>query len=346
MLITEFSYYREHWNLNRIFLQDLTLLVGANAVGKSKTINAINTVAGIISGRVQLNLRSTFSTKLKLKDGEDAFIYELSVMNASVVSESLVVNGEVKIQREGNSAKFYGDEVNPPLSRLLLGSRRDTELYPDIEKLMEFFDRVSLFSFSNVIPGERVLDPITIGGLDIAGMFSNLSEEDRQSIIELLNDLGFKVGNLHSVRAMGKSLIAMKEEGVGSEFVMWAFSTGLIRVVAMLTYLYHLSVDSKGGLILIDDLGEGLDYHRSTKLGKHVCDFCGDKGIQVVLTTNDSFLMNVIDIDCWNILSRKGSVVSSVSRGTDPDLFDSFKLTGLSNYDLFRSDFMERFKRS
>lgn len=346
MLITEFSYNREHWNLNRIILQDLNLLVGANAVGKSKTINAINTVSSIISGRVPLNLRSTFNTTLKLVDGSDSFTYELSILNASVLSEKLTVNSNVTIQRDGNSALFYGEEVNPPFSSLLLGSRRDTEKYPDIEKLMEFFERVSLFSFSNVIPGERVLDPITVGGLDIAGMFSDLSDEDRGSIIDLLNELGFKVGNLHSIRSMGKALIAMKEEGVGSEFVMWAFSTGLIRVVALLTYLFHLSVDSKGGLILIDDLGEGLDYHRSTKLGKFVCDFCREKGIQVILTTNDSFLMNVIDIDYWNILSRKGPVVSSVSRGTDPALFDSFKLTGLSNYDLFRSDFVERFKRS
>ena len=134
----------------------------------------------------------------------------------------------------------------------------------------------------------------------------------------------------------------MKEEGVGNEFVMWAFSTGLIRVVALLTYLFHLSASGKSGLVLIDDLGEGLDYYRSTRLGKYVCDYCLDKGIQVILTTNDSFLMNVIDIDYWNILSRKGMVVSAVSSQTEPELFEQFRLTGLSNYDLFRSDFIER----
>lgn len=343
MIITDFSFKREHWSLSQIHLHNINLFVGPNAVGKSKTVNAILRVADAISGRQDFRLQSTFSTNMTLQDGLTRFLYSFSVVNGVVSYENLQSSdGSVLIERNDSKVLFYGKEVNPPSTRLLLGSRRDTEKYPQVEALMHFFENVSLFSFSSISPGEKVLDPITIGGFNVAGMFSKLSTADKSSIVNLLNVLGFKVSSIHPI--LGDTLLAMKEEGVGSEFVMWAFSTGLIRIVSLLTFLYHFSVNSRGGLILIDDLGEGLDYHRSTKLGKFICDYCEEKGIQVVLTTNDSFLMNVIDVDNWNILSRKGSTVSAMSRDTNPSIFTDFKLTGLSNYDLFKSDFIERRK--
>ena len=122
--------------------------------------------------------------------------------------------------------------------------------------------------------------------------------------------------------------------------MMSAFSTGLIRVIAILSYLLGMSARKESGLVMIDDLGEGLDYFRSTKLGNMICDYCRRKKIQLILTTNDSFLMNVIDIDNWIILQREGSVVSSVCAKTHPKMFNKFKKTGLSNYDLFKSTFV------
>ena len=342
MYLTSFSFKRDQWTLNTLHIKNQCLLVGPNAVGKSKTLQAIQWVASVISGKVVVGFQNNYNTSIELVEGKDMFDYSFEVSNGAVSYECLKINGEKKIQRAPLASSFYGEEVNPPSSRLLLGSRRDTEKYPEVEKIMEFFENVSSFSFSSIAPGERVIDPITIGGQDIAGLFEELSEKDREEVIRQLNVLGFKVKKLHTFPTTGKTLIAMKEEGVGNEFVMWAFSTGLIRVVALLTYLFHLSASGKSGLVLIDDLGEGLDYYRSTRLGKYVCDYCLDKGIQVILTTNDSFLMNVIDIDYWNILSRKGMVVSAVSSQTEPELFEQFRLTGLSNYDLFRSDFIER----
>lgn len=345
MIITEFKFSRDNWSLDSIHLQGLTLLVGPNAVGKSKTIESINRVAQYITGHRPIQLHSSFRTFLRLEDGSDVFEYSFSLDLGQITLEKLIVNGKICIQRDLHSASYFNEEVNPPISRLLLGSRRDTEKYPEIERVMTYFENVSLFSFSMITPGEKVLAPITIGGIDVAGMYKNLSTRSKERIVEKLRSFGFKVKKLRPYKAMSNTLIVMSEDGVESEFVMWAFSTGLIRVVSLLTYLFYLSDNSKDGLILIDDLGEGLDYYRSTKLGSFVCDFCRDNGIQLVLTTNDSFLMNVIDIDHWNVLSRNGSEVTAISNTTDPDLFTNFKLTGLSNYDFFRSDFIEKNSR-
>jgi hypothetical protein len=93
---------------------------------------------------------------------------------------------------------------------------------------------------------------------------------------------------------------------------------------------------------VIDDLCEGLDYARATKLGKLVYSLCQDSEIQLVATSNDNSLMEVVDIEDWNILQREGKVVSTINAQSHPALFEKFPFTGLSNFDFFSSDFIDQ----
>ena len=68
---------------------------------------------------------------------------------------------------------------------------------------------------------------------------------------------------------------------------------------------------------------------------------CEENNIQLIATSNDSFLMDVIDIDCWNVLHRKGKVVSSINIVNNPKLFEDFRYTGLSRFDFFSSDYID-----
>ena len=92
---------------------------------------------------------------------------------------------------------------------------------------------------------------------------------------------------------------------------------------------------------MIDDLCEGLDYERATKLGKLIFNKCKDTNIQLIATSNDSFLMDVVDIKFWNVLQREGKVVTAINIQTHEALFKKFKFTGLSNFDFFASDYIK-----
>jgi hypothetical protein len=83
-----------------------------------------------------------------------------------------------------------------------------------------------------------------------------------------------------------------------------------------------------------------LDYDRATCLGKFVFDICEKNDIQLIATSNDSFLMEVIDIKYWNVLQRKKNKVTGISQAQYPALFKAFRFTGLSNFDFFSSDFI------
>ena len=96
-------------------------------------------------------------------------------------------------------------------------------------------------------------------------------------------------------------------------------------------------------MLLIDDLGEGLDYSRATHLGEKVFNECEKGNLQLIASSNDSFLMDVVDISKWQIVRRKNSKLSVLNQTNHPELFEMFRMTGLSNFDLFSSDFIDNF---
>ena len=96
-------------------------------------------------------------------------------------------------------------------------------------------------------------------------------------------------------------------------------------------------------MLLIDDLGEGLDYSRATHIGEKVFNACENGNLQLIASSNDSFLMDVVDISKWQIVRSKNSKLSVINQTNQPELFEMFRMTGLSNFDLFSSDFIDNF---
>ena len=123
-------------------------------------------------------------------------------------------------------------------------------------------------------------------------------------------------------------------------------SSGMLRVLYLLCFLKFIKHDNRLSLLLIDDLGEGLDYGRATTLGKMVFENCESDGLQLVAGSNDAFLMEVVDLSKWQVLLRKNSQVIALNPSNSHDLFQQFRLTGLSNFDFFSSNIIDNFMKS
>ena len=65
----------------------------------------------------------------------------------------------------------------------------------------------------------------------------------------------------------------------------------------------------KATCILIDDIGEGLDFDRSCRLIHILRAKAQEANIQLILSTNDRFVMNEVPLEEWSVLQRKGSHV-------------------------------------
>jgi hypothetical protein len=96
----------------------------------------------------------------------------------------------------------------------------------------------------------------------------------------------------------------------------------------------------KSTCILIDDIGEGLDFDRSCRLIDLLRKKAKESNIQLILSTNDRFVMNRVPLEEWSVLQRRGSHVRVRNYENSRELFEEFKFTGLSNFSLLEMDFL------
>ena len=348
MKLTQFTYRGKDWRLaSPINLQEVNLLVGKNAVGKSRTIRALGNVLLFLMQLSERNTLDIFRSELLFEDENDSISYEFRLKGADVVYESLKVNGETLLSRNENGTNLCGESINPPVSKLTLHVRRDVVQYPFIEKIMLWAEHACGLCFNEIeMAGDSAIPFYILGqGQTLFAMVKSLPEKSIQQVIDQANELGYPIQRIELFEhGSNLKMVLFHEENVKSQLFDALMSKGMFRALYLLIYAQYMSVREFPSLLLIDDLCEGLDYDRSTKLGKILFDFCIEHHIQLIASSNDTFLMDVVDLKYWNILQREGSEVSSIDIIKNPDLFNDFLFTGLSNFDFFSSDYITRKK--
>nr|WP_290447624.1 AAA family ATPase [Pseudomonas sp. 21LCFQ02] len=146
---------------------------------------------------------------------------------------------------------------------------------------------------------------------------------------------------------MAPLAIAVKEKGVRCFVNQGGLSQGMYRALAILVQFYANILWARhacGGrqlqlgdspLILIDDIGEGLDHERARKMIGLLVSESLKYNIQIIMSSNDRYVMNYVPLENWTVLSRNGSKVSSINYNNSKDVFDEFSYSGLSNFDFF-----------
>jgi hypothetical protein len=90
---------------------------------------------------------------------------------------------------------------------------------------------------------------------------------------------------------------------------------------------------------LIDDIGEGLDYDRSKGLIDLIIEKVKGSFVQVIMTTNDRFVMNKISLEYWSVIERIPKKSLFYNYRNSKETFDEYKYSGLSNFDFLATDF-------
>ena len=349
MVITSFEYHEFKWDLTSVPIGSLNLIVGKNAVGKSKTLASLVQVAKVIKGDVG-NVYMRHQCKMAFRlDGNDELEYSYAMgNNKEIESEYLKKGEETILRRNGAETWIREDSVNPPTNKLCIQSWRDTEKYPEFEAIMRWAEQVKGFSFSNMSQSNSFLVPSMFNEqLELSSLFEHIDDEKKSFIIKMMRQLDYDIEKIDSIPLLDKlNIITLHENGVGMPLLSNTMSNGMLRVFYILSYLVYVSAEEGAKTLLIDDLGEGLDYSRSKKLSKIVFDYCEQHGIQLIVTSNDSFLMNAVELKHWIILQREKEQVSAICERTHPEMFLKFKRTGLSNFDFFSSDFVYKYLKS
>ena len=342
MYLKYFSYKTDQWHLKAIKLNQQTLVVGENATGKTKMQAALfRVIDTILMKPVAPTLEKVFVAAFSFltSSGKNLY-YTISVVDGKIASESLFYDEKDKLaERENGKCSFYGEQnIVLPEKMSVLQAKTDLNKYPEAASVIEWANTSRRISFSSLHP------TMVEKTLTIEDMYKSLEVSEISKIVDFLNELDYHFQKF-KLYDLGENMqfAYLKEQGVSKEIFAMDMSNGLYRVLYILLYMFYVSKQNVK-FITIDDLGEGLDYNRSTKLGKIMFDFCKEHDIQLIASSNDNFLMDTVELNDWLILCREGSEVSGISNFTHPNLFARFKRTGLRNFDIFRTDFIERHK--
>jgi predicted ATPase len=363
MILTKISYFENkgeanYWEIKDVNLVKQNILVGLNATGKTRLLNLITNLAKIFSKKVRVNGNWELEFQ-KNGNSKDIFRYELRINNLIIDCERIFENEILILEREKDKGKIYSkvtnsfEDYSPPQDELTLNIRRDIKHYPFLEDINNWAKSLIGYTFSGVLssmvhiqtgPGEfwKNLNAVPYLLQDVVK-----DESLVQKIVEDLLYIGYPIEKVGSrtetiVPNLGNIVfVSVKEKDLSCNTEQNQMSQGMFRALSLVVIMEQILKDKSITTILIDDLGEGLDFDRSSNLTKLLFNKTKDTDIQLIVTSNDRFLINSVELNCINYLKRQGHLVESINYTNSKDLFEKFSLTGLNNFDFLQSNIIQ-----
>ncbi|MES3092739.1 AAA family ATPase [Sphingomonas aerolata] len=366
---SEFPNSPQAWAVNSLTLDGVNLVVGPNASGKTRLINTIAALGTMIARTPVLQWKSG-NWECSFGDGQNTIDLEISVVNSSVSHERIIYNGEERLVRHADgNGKIWFDQVGAMVNFrstdtiVATVAKRDSLQHPFLEPLFKWAERVRHFQFSTDLgrqtiflinpqgdsaasdvdaEAKAVLDPNAVVEQYNHG-YSKLLAPFDDAILADLKQIGYDCTSIHAVHAdeipfIGGNLpimLQVQERDLAMPTKQFQMSNGMFRALAIIIHANFAVMSGLDATILIDDIGEGLDYARSSSLIDMLIKKCEGSSVQLLMTSNDRFVMNEVDLKYWHVLNRVGHSVNVLDHSNSKDAFDNFKYLGLSNFDFF-----------
>jgi energy-coupling factor transporter ATP-binding protein EcfA2 len=359
----------EEWSITGFSFGNINLIVGKNATGKSRTLNVITALGKLVSGEVKLTFKSGEYKVIFNKDGKkQKLTYVLKYEESNVIEEKLIVDSKIRLNRgPDGKGKIYavkeGKDIDfqaPPSE--LACNRRDSIQHPFFEDLYTWGKNLRHYYFGTqlgksiyTIPKEGKEEEPNLKDAEQAVAIFNKGRKTYQNqfVDNVKTDMA-KVGfNLDDI-ALGLPIsltferalfqpqgILVKESDLKGKTDQNEMSQGMFRALSLIIQLNYSLLASIPSCILIDDIGEGLDYERSSALIKLLIDKAKNSHVQLIMSTNDRFVMNNVPLEYWSIMQRFSDHSEIYNYRNSRKWFEDFELTGLSNFDFFTSGSFE-----
>lgn len=374
MFLQTLSYIENHtkdcpWSVNNVTFGKINLIVGKNSTGKTRLLNIIKNVGLFFTGAKKLT--GTQIIEFSFKDGKVLYNYKVETVNSKIQFESLVTGRRKLLSRskDGIGSIYSQDKKEQlrfkiPETEMAIVTKRDEIQHPFLEAFFNWGDSIKSFDFGKtegkdkliLVTNEKYLENVNFKNNDeivllYSKAFNDLGEPFKKQVIDDINEIGFEIEDIviSSVDEVQSDMISskpvgllIKERGHSHKVFSYAMSQGLYRALSLFIILRIAQHFCPPDLIVIDDIGEGLDFERSTSLIKRIYDLAKKANIQLIMSTNDRFTMNAVPLKHWNIMYRVGSECTVFNYKNSKEMFDEFSEYGLSNFDLFSSNYFLR----
>lgn len=365
----QYSEYKEkprEWILSKTQFGEIALIVGVNSSGKSRTLNVISSLAALISGiRKPFSADGEYSVRFSCTEGSADYLYRVAMVASEVISEQLEKDGKIILNRnaegEGSIRAIKAGvdlDFKVPKNQLAILAKRDQVQHPFLEPIHEWAtgiihhrfaddnEKDSIVAFAQPRPD---IDPFTMGVVILKRSLEN-DKDFESALISDMEKIGYKISSVNieypidlpPQQGQRPVCISVKENELEANTQQKEMSHGMFRALNTLIKLNYMIRDKTMSLMLIDDVGEGLDFSRSKKLVALILDKAKHKSKQVLMTTNDQFIMNGVPLDYWSIAKREANRVSYRDITNSKETFENFKFIGLNNFEFFSSEFFLR----
>jgi AAA15 family ATPase/GTPase len=339
-----------------VTFKEINLVVGKNATGKSKTINVIRQLSDLLSGEDKLSelLYDTSTYDLLFDDNGIEIAYCLEFEAGKVKQELLKINGEEKLKRDSQEGSMFYAKANTFLEFQM---EDDNIQQPFFEPLQNWGKTLSHYRFGGQLgknsllrdinaikedkeidlkDSDKVAEIFFSGEKKFGEQFTNVIIADMKKISYHISKINVDTLKFFPIPAFGLGVQEVDVEDITDQKEM---SQGMFRALSLLVQLNFSLLSKTPSCILIDDIGEGLDYERSKSLIDLIIEKVKGSSVQVIMTTNDRFVMNNIPLEYWSVIHRVPKKSLFYNYQNSKEIFDEFKYTGLSNFDFLSTEF-------
>ncbi len=358
MLLKSIAYF-EHkgnphfWEINDVYFTEQNIIIGLNATGKTRLTNIITNLGKVLSSKAKKN--GNWEITLE-KDSSNTYKYILEINNLIVEKEKITKGDLVLLDRSFEDGIIFSEkdnenhEFSPPKDELTVNVRRDLSHYPFLEDIFNWAQNINGYSFSGA-KNDMITIPSNADGYlqtltTVPYILNKLkgNEKVHEAIKKGMTAIDYPIERISSKQISDPGslnnlfLVTVKEKDLKCNTDQNAMSQGMYRALCLIVIIEYYLREKRTGLIVVDDLGEGLDFDRSSKLISLLLEKTKGSDIQLIITSNDRFLINAVDLKSINYLTRSGHTVSSINYQNNKKLFDKFIVSGLTNFDLLYSN--------
>ena len=355
---------KQEWVLEGLTLGAINLIVGKNSSGKSRSLNVIGALANNLMRLRPLSASSKYDCQFEHES--KVYQYSFKVIAQNVISEKLIIDDVVYLDRgEGGIGRIRAEAMDnadiqfqTPTNELAAATRRDSIQHSFLEPLYEWASSLRHYHFGSTLgkdsytvfqpAGQKVDDRDENAAV---GVFrdgkKDFPEEFLAAVIKDMASIDYHLENIDIIAPVSVRFVGLPGEPVGlcvkekdlpGLTDQMSMSQGMYRVLSLLIHVNFFQLKKTATCVLVDDIGEGLDFDRSCRLIDLLREKANQSNIQIILSSNDRFIMNQVPLDEWSVLKRIGNHVWVKNYSNSKEKFEDFKFTGLSNFSFLEMD--------
>lgn len=366
---------QSEWSLDGCQLGNVNLIVGKNASGKSKILRAINLISGLLSGDASLR-PDRMSREWKLTfdsdNADNKKVYILTVDKGQVVKESFTIGSTKYLDRNESGVGLVWAEklqksidFQTPTDGVAAFQKRDSIQHPVFDEIYNWASSLNYYQFGtdlgrkslavdhpikkrkkiNLRDADNVIDIFNLGKAQLSHNFIEDIKSDMLSIGYNISEIGTQTPSVifsdeeDEVSLQYIQCLYVQESDLQEKTEQGLISQGMFRALSLIIQINYSLLAKKPSCILIDDIGEGLDFERASAMIELLISKTQTGLVQLVMTTNDRFIMNGVPLEYWSVIERKPGLAKLHNIDNSKQIFEDFKFTGLNNFDFFATQF-------